>query len=84
MRTQSRPRPTVVIVGAGASGTLAALHLVRTARLRSIALDILLLTRGTIGGEEWRSALLTTGTCSTFPRPPCRRCQKTVVTLSAG
>ncbi len=36
-------RPTVVVVGAGASGTLVALHLVRAARLRRVALDIDLL-----------------------------------------
>jgi uncharacterized NAD(P)/FAD-binding protein YdhS len=43
MSTDNGRRPTVVIVGAGASGTLVALHLVRAVRLRSVALDIVLL-----------------------------------------
>ena len=36
-------RPRVVIVGAGAAGTLVALHLARTAGQRSTALDVVLL-----------------------------------------
>jgi uncharacterized NAD(P)/FAD-binding protein YdhS len=40
----SRPgRPTVAVVGAGASGTLTALHLLRTAARRSTGVDVLLL-----------------------------------------
>ena len=35
--------PTVVIVGAGASGSLSALHLLRTAARRSTDLEVLLL-----------------------------------------
>ena len=35
-------RPTVVVAGAGAAGTLSAVHLVRTASRRATALDILL------------------------------------------
>src|SRR3712207_5934532 len=36
-------RPTVVVVGAGAAGTLTALHLVRSASRRATSLDVLLL-----------------------------------------
>ena len=35
-------RPTVVVAGAGAAGTLSALHLVRTASRRTTALDVVL------------------------------------------
>ena len=36
-------RPTVVVLGAGASGTLTAIHLLRTAGRRSTSLEVLLL-----------------------------------------
>ena len=42
MPAPRRTRPTVVIVGAGASGTLVALHLARTAGGRSTAVDVVL------------------------------------------
>ncbi len=42
--TTAQPtRPTVVVVGAGASGTLTALHLLRTAGRRSTGVDVVLL-----------------------------------------
>src|SRR4029453_10576420 len=40
------PRPTVVIVGAGAAGTLTAIHLLRTAGRRSTSLEVVLLDPG--------------------------------------
>ncbi|MDX6367417.1 MAG: hypothetical protein QOK30_2493 [Nocardioidaceae bacterium] len=58
MSTDNERRPTVVIVGAGASGTLVALHLVRAARLRSVPLDIILLDPA----ERWgRGVAFATG-----------------------
>ncbi|WP_167007300.1 FAD/NAD(P)-binding protein [Mumia sp. ZJ430] len=42
MTAPRRTRPTVVIVGAGASGTLVALHLARTAGGRSTGVDVVL------------------------------------------
>ena len=51
-RWGSRPlragRPEVVVVGAGAAGTLVALHLTRTAALRSTGLDVQSVTRAPI------------------------------------
>lgn len=43
MSSQPAARPLVVIVGAGASGTLTAVHLVRAASRRATALDLVLL-----------------------------------------
>ncbi|MBW9215570.1 FAD/NAD(P)-binding protein [Mumia sp. zg.B53] len=43
MTTAPRTRPTVAIIGAGAAGTLVALHLVRTAGRRSTGVDVILL-----------------------------------------
>ena len=40
------PRPTVVIVGAGAAGTLTAIHLLRAAGRRSTSLEVVLLDPG--------------------------------------
>jgi len=42
-RTATHRRPRIVIVGAGAAGTLAALHLTREASRRSTAVEIVLL-----------------------------------------
>lgn len=42
-RREGAPGPTVVVVGAGAAGTLTAVHLTRVASRRSTALDVLLL-----------------------------------------
>ena len=38
-----RTRPSVIVVGAGAAGTLVAIHLARTARRRSLGLDVTLI-----------------------------------------
>jgi uncharacterized NAD(P)/FAD-binding protein YdhS len=43
---KAAPRPTVVIVGAGAAGTLTAIHLLRTAGRRSSSLEVVLLDPG--------------------------------------
>ena len=43
---EAAPRPTVVIVGAGAAGTLTAIHLLRTAGRRSSSLEVVLLDPG--------------------------------------
>lgn len=59
-----RRRPTVLIAGAGAAGTLTALHLVRTAHTRSSGLDIVLVDpaerhgRGTAFGTAFDEHLL--------------------------
>ena len=42
-RGTERPTPRVVVIGAGASGSLTALHLARAARRRESRLDVVLL-----------------------------------------
>jgi uncharacterized NAD(P)/FAD-binding protein YdhS len=60
----ARPTPRIVIVGAGASGTLTALHLARASRRRSTSLDVTLLdpapyrARGTAFGTTDERHLL--------------------------
>jgi len=43
MNSSKAVRPTVVVIGAGASGTLTAIHLLRSASRRSTSLDVVLL-----------------------------------------
>ena len=62
------PRPTVVVVGAGAAGTLTAIHLLRAAGRRSTSLEVVLLDPGDRWGRGSPSARPTRRTCSTCPR----------------
>src|SRR4051794_14080799 len=71
-------RPVVVIVGAGASGTLAALHLLRTAARRATAVDVVMLdptdrwARGVAFGTPHEEHLLNVPASgmSAFPEDP--------------
>jgi uncharacterized NAD(P)/FAD-binding protein YdhS len=73
-----RPTPRVVVIGAGAAGTLTALHLARAARRRDSALDIVLLdpalhrARGTAFGTTDPQHLLNVaaGGMSALPEDP--------------
>ena len=60
---KAAPRPTVVIVGAGAAGTLTAIHL-RTAGRRSSSLEVVLLDPATAGAAGSPSVRPTRRTCS--------------------
>src|SRR3954452_22208472 len=73
-----RPTPRVVVIGAGASGSLAALHLARAARRRGSALDVVLVdpalhrARGTAFGTTDPRHLLNVpaGGMSALPDDP--------------
>ncbi|MGC4109588.1 MAG: FAD/NAD(P)-binding protein [Nocardioides sp.] len=78
-RTASPPRtPRVVVIGAGASGSLTALHLARAARRREAALDVVLIdpalhrARGTAFGTTDPQHLLNVpaGGMSALPEDP--------------
>jgi uncharacterized NAD(P)/FAD-binding protein YdhS len=73
-----RPTPRVVVIGAGASGSLAALHLARAARRRGTPLDVVLVdpalhrARGTAFGTTDPQHLLNVpaGAMSALPEDP--------------
>src|SRR5215210_3446682 len=73
-----RPTPRVVVIGAGASGGLTALHLARAARRRGTALDVVLVdpvlhrARGTAFGTTDPQHLLNVaaGGMSALPEDP--------------
>jgi uncharacterized NAD(P)/FAD-binding protein YdhS len=73
-----RPTPRVVVIGAGASGSLTALHLARAARRRDTALDVVMLdpvlhrARGTAFGTTDPQHLLNVvaGGMSALPEDP--------------
>src|SRR5215212_2365519 len=73
-----RPAPRVVVIGAGASGALTALHLARVARRRGTALDVVLIdpvlhrARGTAFGTTDAQHLLNVpaGGMSALPEDP--------------
>ncbi|HEX4471605.1 MAG TPA: FAD/NAD(P)-binding protein [Nocardioides sp.] len=73
-----RPTPRVVVIGAGASGTLTALHLARAARRRDTPLDVVLVdpalhrARGTAFGTSDPQHLLNVaaGGMSALPEDP--------------
>src|SRR3954462_6768756 len=73
-----RPTPRVVVIGAGASGGLSALHLARAARRRDTALDVVLIdpvlhrARGTAFGTPDAQHLLNVaaGGMSALPEDP--------------
>jgi uncharacterized NAD(P)/FAD-binding protein YdhS len=73
-----RPTPRVVVIGAGASGSLTALHLARAARRRDTSLDVVLIdpalhrARGTAFGTSDPQHLLnvTAGGMSALPEDP--------------
>jgi uncharacterized NAD(P)/FAD-binding protein YdhS len=75
---ESRPTPQIVVVGAGAAGSLTALHLGRTARRRGTALDVTLLdpapqrARGTAFGttEELHLLNVPASGMSALPEDP--------------
>jgi uncharacterized NAD(P)/FAD-binding protein YdhS len=48
---EARPTPRIVVIGAGAAGTLSALHLGRTARRRGTPLDVVLVDPGPTPGR---------------------------------
>src|SRR3954447_25444434 len=73
-----RPTPRVVVIGAGASGSLTALHLARAARRRDTALEVVLVdpvlqrARGTAFGTTDAQHLLNVaaGGMSALPEDP--------------
>jgi uncharacterized NAD(P)/FAD-binding protein YdhS len=75
---EERPTPRVVVIGAGASGTLTALHLARSARRRDTPLDVVLVdpalhrARGTAFGTSDPQHLLNVpaGGMSALPEDP--------------
>ena len=75
---EARPTPRIVVVGAGAAGSLTALHLGRTARRRGTPLDVVLVDpapyrpRGTAFGTTDRQHLLNVpaGGMSALPEDP--------------
>jgi uncharacterized NAD(P)/FAD-binding protein YdhS len=77
-RGTERPTPRVVVIGAGASGSLTALHLARAARRRESRLDVVLLdpslhrSRGTAFGTTDPQHLLNVpaGGMSVLPEDP--------------
>jgi uncharacterized NAD(P)/FAD-binding protein YdhS len=77
-RPADRPTPRVVVIGAGASGSLTALHLARAARRREVSLDVVLVdpclhrSRGTAFGTADPQHLLNVpaGGMSALPDDP--------------